>query len=161
MQREGSGLSVLRRRGRLGRGSLLLVLAAVSALVGASWGLASGERDTDPALDPAAWRDASIEPVDCHAGTDPGAECFDAVGFPEGDPLAPITAHERKVLCQTAELEFSASHPICAGFPIPPQASQDFRGEAQRYGFGQSFAPPRGGPGGEYEPGSEYEPGGE
>jgi len=144
--------------GRLARYRLPLLLAAIAAIaIPAGFAFAqsstqSGEPSGspadwsqadwiahDPALDPAAWEDAKLVPMDCPP-TATDSECWRAEGWPKINHDAPVPWPRRKLECEVwATASESATDPLCRAQVIPESEPPNAKAELEAYGVDRAF----------------------
>jgi hypothetical protein len=143
--------------GRLARFRLPLLLAAITVVAvpaGFAFGQATQSREPsgspaqwsqadwiahDPALDPAAWRDARYVQVACPPTVD-GGKCWQAEGFPRINHDAPMPWPERKLWCEGAlSPSESAIDPECDAEAIQESLPPEVKAELEAYGADRAF----------------------
>ena len=93
----------------------------------------------DPALDPAAWKDARYAQVDCPS-TVQGGDCWEGEGFPKINHDAPMPWPERKMWCEESlSPSESAVDPECRAQPIPESSPPDVKAELEAYGVDRAY----------------------
>jgi hypothetical protein len=143
--------------GRFARYRLPLLLAAIVVVaVPAGYAVAEATRSAepsgspvdwsqadwiayDPALDPAAWKDAKLVPMDCpKTATD--SECWRAEGWPKLNHDAPVPWPRRELECEVwPTASESAKDPLCRAQVIPEGYPPNAKAELEAYGVDRAF----------------------
>jgi hypothetical protein len=143
--------------GRFARFRFPLLLAVITVVaVPAGFAFARGSQSTeppgsptdwtqaewiahDPALDPAAWKDARYVPIDCPTQVE-GGNCWQAEGLPKVNHDAPTPWPDRKLWCEdTLSPSESAKDPLCDAETIPAGYPPAQKAELKAYGVDRAF----------------------